>query len=101
MKSPKQGKTLTTMSTATPLTHHIRTSADKIMKRVPEIANHNHPPDSSSQATKTSSKKVVLSSKGRYKAYLASYKKQKVDVEKTKDMEDANIETEAHNNHNT
>jgi len=100
-KSPKQGTTLTTVSTTTPLTHHIRTSADKIMKRVPEIANHNQPPDSPSQATKTSSKKVVLSSKGRYKAYLASYKKQKVDIEKTKDIEEANKETEAHNNHNT
>jgi len=100
-KSPKQGTTLTTVSTTTPLTHHIRTSADKIMKRVPEIANHNQPPDCPSQATKTRSKKVVLSSKGRYKAYLASYRKQKVDNEKNKDMEEANIETEAHNNHNT
>jgi len=102
-KSPKQGTTLTTVSTTTPLTHHIRTSADKIIKREPEIAKHNQPPDSpsQSQATKASSKKVVLSSKARYKAYLASYRKQKVDIEKTKDMEEANIETEAHNNHNT
>merc|ERR1712179_517905 len=102
-KSPKQGMTMT-MSTTIPLTHHIRTSADKIMKRAPEIANHNQPPDSLSQAPKTSgpsTNKVVLSSKGRYKAYLASYRKQKVDIEKTKNMEEANNETEVNSNQNT
>ena len=104
-KSPKQGMTMT-MSTTTPLTHHIRTSADKVMKRPPEIANHNQPPDSPSQAPKTSgpgpsTNKVVLSSKGRYKAYLASYRKQKVDIEKTKDMDEANNETEVNSNQNT
>jgi len=88
-KSPKQGITLTTMSTTTPLTHHIRTSADK---RVPEIANDNQPPHSPSQTTKTS---------GPSSNKVAAWRKQKVDIVKTKDMEEANVETEAHNKPNT
>ena len=91
-KSQKQ-----TLPIASLLPHHITTPADKSMMSEPEVTKQ--PPDSP-QAPKITNK-VIISSKGRFKAYLASYRKQKVDNEKIKGMDEAKDETEDHNNQNT
>merc|ERR1712013_242557 len=90
-KSQKQTLPITSL-----LPHHSTTPADKIMMSEPEVTKH--PPDSS-QAPKISgsnTNKVIISSKGRFKTYLASYRKQKVDNEKIKGMDEAKDETEDH-----
>ena len=95
-KSQKQTLPITSL-----LPHHSTTPADKLMMSEPEVTKQ--PPDSS-QAPKISgsnTNKVIISSKGRFKAYLASYRKQKVDNEKIKGMDEAKDETEDHNNQNS
>ena len=71
------------------------------MMSEPEVTKQ---PSDSPQAPKisgTNTNKVIISSKGRFKAYLASYRKQKVDNEKINGMDGAKDETEDHNKQNT
>merc|ERR1712013_876897 len=89
-KSQKQTLPITYLLPHPPST----TQADKLMMSEPEVTKQ--PPDSS-QAPKITNK-VIISSKGRFKAYLASHRKQKVDNEKIKGMDEAKDETEDHNN---